>query len=157
MITADCGFQDDSRVPGSVQLVRNGPTIKVRVGFDPAYRPGEKAQFRRSSKLQPALIDTGASESCIDKSLAEFLDLPLVGTVTVGGVSGRSEHNYHLAQIVIPALKVTIYGRFAAVGLRSGGQPHAVLLGRLFLKSYQLIYDGRTGTVRIVLPDKLQA
>ena len=149
MITANCGFQDNSGRSGSAQLIQKGPTIEVRVGFDPLYKPGSKPQFRRSSQLQPALIDTGAHESCIDTTLAEKLNLPFVGTTTFGGISGKSEHKCHLAQILIPALKVAIYGKFAAVNLKDGGAPHAVLLGRIFLMNYQLLYDGQTGNVRI--------
>ena len=156
MITANCGFQDNNGLSGSVQLIQKGPTIKVRVGFDPLYKPGSKAQFRQSSQLQPALIDTGAYESCIDTTLADKLNLPFVGTTTFSGISGKSEHNCHLAQIIIPALKVTIYGRFAAVNLKAGGQPHAVLLGRIFLMNYRLLYDGQTGNVRILRQEQIQ-
>ena len=156
MITANCGFQDNSVLSGSVQLVQQGPTIEVRVGFDPLYKPGLNLSFGGQANYQPALIDTGAHESCIDTILAEKLNLPFVGTTTFWGISGKSEHNCHLAQIIIPALKVTIYGKFAAVNLKDGGQPHAVLLGRIFLMNYQLFYDGRTGNVRILRQEQIR-
>lgn len=97
-------------------------------------------------------MDTGASESCIDSSLAGALNLPVVERQPVAGVHGADEVNIHLAQILVPDLAYTIYGRFAGVHLRAGGQPHFALIGRTFLSSVQLHYDGPTGSAVIVKP-----
>ncbi|MCY3912720.1 MAG: hypothetical protein OXG43_05670 [Chloroflexi bacterium] len=67
----------------------------------------------------------------------------------MSGVSGPSEFNVHVAQIHIPLLPFTIYGRFAGVHLAAGGQPHQALLGRTFLQHFLLTYDGRTGEVTV--------
>jgi allophanate hydrolase subunit 1 len=55
----------------------------------------------------------------------------------------------HLAQVHIPTLAFTIYGAFAGVHLQAGGQAHWALLGRTFLQTFTLTYNGRTGTVII--------
>ena len=39
----------------------------------------------------------------------------------------------HLAQIYVPSLDFTVYGRFSAVHLAAGGQAHQALIGRTFL------------------------
>jgi hypothetical protein len=52
-----------------------------------------------------------------------------------------------MAQIHVPALEHTIYGLFAGVHLAAGGQRHRALLGRTFLHSFTMIYEGATGTV----------
>jgi hypothetical protein len=57
--------------------------------------------------------------------------------------------NIHIAQIHIPSLKTTIYGEFAAVDLIAGGQPHHALIGRTFLRNFQMVYNGKTGQVTI--------
>lgn len=53
----------------------------------------------------PALIDTGAAESCIDSELASRLRLPIVDTQTVGSVGGRLVVNVYWAQIHIPEIE----------------------------------------------------
>jgi hypothetical protein len=59
----------------------------------------------------------------------------------------------HLAQVHIPALGFTIYGEFAAVDLRAGGQSIDALIGRTFLQHFKMIYDGITSGVEIISPD----
>ena len=71
----------------------------------------------------------------------------------MSGVRGEHSHVVHLAQIYIPSLDTAIYGRFIAVELLDGRQPHAVLLGRTFLENYLMIYVGQTGEV--ILDDSI--
>ena len=87
--------------------------------------------------------------SCIDTNLVKALNLPFVDRRDFGGIDGASERPIHLAQIEIPDLAFTIYGRFAAVNLVEGGQSHEVLLGRNFLIRFRMVYDGRSGEVII--------
>ena len=54
-----------------------------------------------------------------------------------------------LAQIYVPDLDFTVYGRFRGVRLSDGGQPHSALIGRTFLRHFTMFYDGRTGAVTI--------
>jgi len=96
-----------------------------------------------------ALVDTGATESCIDGGLAMRLNLPIVDRRPLGGAHGVNEVNVHLGHIHIPALAFTIYGPFCAVDLVAGGQAHHALIGRTFLQAFTMIYEGRTGTVTI--------
>jgi predicted aspartyl protease len=97
-----------------------------------------------------ALVDTGASESCIDGTLAAALKLPVVDRRMTAGAHGAKEVNMHLAQIHIPSLKFTIYGAFAGVDLHAGGQIHSALIGRTFLQHFKMIYDGTTGSVELI-------
>ena len=126
-----------------------GPTINVDIGFDPSFNPSSANAPNSQARRLPALIDTGANESCVDSQLAADLRLPVVDQQEISGVHGRQELNFHLAQIHIPELPFTIYGMFAGVHLRSGGQPHFALLGRTFLRHFTMIYHGRTGRVVI--------
>jgi len=98
-------------------------------------------------KAVQALVDTGATQSCIDSALAMALNLPIIDRQTVGGSAGSHEVNMHLGQIHIPTLGQTIYGAFAGVNLIAGGQQHLALIGRTFLMHFSMLYDGRTGTV----------
>jgi hypothetical protein len=148
MPEAKCGFNDGPSVSGADLLVRFGPTLVVNVGFDPAYDVA-KPEVTPVPGIQgaQALIDTGAGECCIDSALAASLHLPVVDRRGLSGATGAAEVNMHLAQIYAPTVRFTMYGLFAGVHLAAGGQPHAVLLGRTFLKSFVLTYEGHTGTV----------
>ena len=142
MSSVDCGFKGQKEL-----LVRFGPTLNVRIGFDPNYSPSSMRLPDLPEKLWPALVDTGATESCIDSTLAYELQLPVYDTVSVSGVHGKKELNLHLAQIYVPSLHFITYGRFTGVHLISGEQPHYALIGRSFLRNFNMTYNGKTGSV----------
>lgn len=148
MASASAGFNNSNEGLAPDLLVRYGPTLLVQIGFDPDFQPGT-ARPDLPDVPYPALVDTGATESCIDSALAVDLDLPVVDRQTVSGVHGSNAVNFHLAQIYIPDLHHTVYGLFAGVHLTAGGQPHQALMGRTFLKEVILVYEGTTGSVTI--------
>ena len=150
MVQTKCGFDTGPSGAGQDLLVQLGPTLAVNIGFDPSYIP-QLSQTPPVAGIAGvhALVDTGASESCIDNLVAAQLQLPVVDRREISGVSGKLEVNVYLAQIHVPALTFTIYGAFAGVDLMSGGQMHVALIGRTFLRNFTMIYEGRTGTVLI--------
>ena len=131
-------------------LVAIGPTLLVNVGFDPSFDAADllRAPVPGLEGVQ-ALVDTGAGECCIDSALAASLHLPIVDRRKVSGVTGAMEVNMHLAQVYVPSLHHTIYGLFSGVHLTAGGQQHVVLIGRTFLRSFVMTYEGNTGTVTL--------
>lgn len=145
----DCGFDDQPGVSGRDLLTHNGPTLMVEIGFDPDFRPGAGIRPELPRQQYPALVDTGATESCIDSELAATLRLPIVDRQGMAGIQGKGEANMHLAQIHVPALGYTDYGKFAGVHLTAGGQPHSALIGRTFLRHFTMAYDGGTGKVTL--------
>lgn len=153
MPETQCGFKDGPGVKARELLVLRGPTLKVDLGFDPAYDPSNP---RRLAELPVrgafALIDTGASTSCIDSALAMHLALPIIDQRTCAGISGSMQVNMHLAQIHVPSLLFTLYGGFAGVDIGSGGQRHDVLIGRDFLRHFRMVYDGPSGGVTLADP-----
>ena len=154
MLSAKCGFNDNG-VLGKVALIQWGPTIYTDIGFDPKYVSGSgNAPVAGVTGLH-ALVDTGASESCIDTLLAAQLNLPIVDKRMTAGAHGAKEVSVHLAQVHIPSLGFTITGAFAGVALREGGQAHFALLGRTFLQHFKMIYNGHTGDVEITSPKPL--
>lgn len=148
MGSTDCGFID---IPGGAtaadSLVQWGPTLTVDIGFDPNYNSASANIPVPGKTGLSALVDTGATESCIDSLLAAQLNLPVVDKRMTAGAHGAKEVNLHLAQIYIPSLNRTIVGTFAAVDLLAGGQVHSALIGRTFLRHIKMTYDGRVGTV----------
>ena len=144
MAMVDCGFENR---PNTLAL--HGPTLYARIGFDSDFRDESGSPPNLPSNEFPVLVDTGASDNAIDIELAMALDLPIIGRQRIGGVQGVSEANTYLAQIYIPSLRHTIYEQIAGVSLLAGGQRRYALLGRTFLRNFTMVYEGRTGAVRI--------
>lgn len=146
---AECGFEDADGLAGSEILAAIGPTLPVYVGFDARFGEGLAREPDLPAERLAALVDTGASNSCIDAELADRLQLPIVNQETIGGVGGVMAANVYWAQIHIPELNTSITGPFAGVHLAAGQQPHRVLIGRDFLRYFTMVYAGRTGSVKI--------
>lgn len=145
----EAGIRNADGILDPNQLIGVGPSIEVSIGH---FRPrGENVLQEKENENGWALIDTGASWSCIDAFLARALKLPVVDKMTISGVGGQKIHNVHLAQIHIPNLNYTQHGLFAGVDLQAGGQVHKALLGRTFLKDAIMIYDGFRSQVTITV------
>ncbi|MEJ0033485.1 MAG: retroviral-like aspartic protease family protein [Bacteroidota bacterium] len=149
MPEVQCGFSDGPQSKGFELLIQFGPTIYVNIGFDGKWKPGVPvAPIPGVTKIE-ALVDTGATRSCIDDALAQSLNLPVVDMQPLGGVSGTLMSKVYLAQVHVPSLQRTIYGTFNGVHLVAGGQTHRALLGRTFLRGHIMTYNGNTGEVKI--------
>ena len=139
----EAGFLDKDGRPDGDSLRAYGPTVQVVVS------PMASGDAEPKSETVYVLVDTGATESCIDKDLAERLGLPIVDVRTLSGVGGAKEHGVYAALVSIPQLEVVQYGAFTGVDLKAGGQSHMALLGRTFLSGTLLIYDGIRSQVTI--------
>lgn len=136
-----------------------GPGIMVDIGFDQTILA--QANQGLPTNLPPpgtinvnrflALIDTGATASCIDEAVAQQLQLPLVNTQSVGGVGGTHVLNQYLGYIAFPALNSVQAGLFLGAQLTAAGMQHKALIGRTMLANTLLVYDGRTGSVKLAL------
>jgi predicted aspartyl protease len=133
--------------------VRFGPSLKVDVGFDTNFVAGFGGPPKPGLKGLDALIDTGAQESYIDRTLVAELGLPLINRDAVGSALGSAVVDIHLAQVRVLALDTLILGRFAAVNLRENGIEFDALLGRTFLQNYHFSYDGPSGRATISKPE----
>ena len=143
-----CGF-DSGPKNGADLLASLGPTLIVHAGFDPDYVAGAGGAPSLHPEILRALVDTGASSSGIDASVAKHLKLPLIDRREVSGVHGRKEVDIYLAQVHVPSLGFTIHGEFSGVDMIAGGEPHHVLIGRSFLRTFTMIYEGTTGSVTL--------
>ena len=121
----------------SDDLTRFGPTIEAVI--EPHFRSdGDAIEYL-------ALIDTGASETCIDAELAVNLGLPAIDRQSFVTASGIDHINRYLARVTIPELGVSKIGRFPGVYLAAGRQHHRLLIGRDLLRQARLVYDGPAG------------
>lgn len=149
MAQTSCGFNDGQGISGSNLLAFLGPTLIVDIGFDPNFKVNNTNTPIPGIKGVHALVDTGAAVSCIDNLLAAELKLPIIDRKPISGSSGSHLTNMYLAQIHVPSLNFNIYGAFAGVDLKAGGQMHSALIGRTFLQNFKMIYDGPTGNVTL--------
>ena len=137
----------DSGYNNPFDLIRYGPTIDVQIGFDPGYQPSAGRRAQLPPELLPALVDTGAQETALDAEFARSLNLPILERRQIAGANGLFETTVYLAQIYVPELDFTIVGPFDSANLAAGGQPYYALIGRTFLRHFNMTYDGRTGSV----------
>jgi len=155
----------------SQHLVASGPCVIVEVGFDPtlfgapppppsalpgAVTPSSSTTVIPAGQVQQvrqvlALIDTGASTSCIDEALAKHLNLPLINQVSIGGVGGAHMLNQYLCRLVIPQLNFSKAGAFIGAEMGQGGMMQQALIGRDFLSQMILIYDGLSGRTTLTV------
>ena len=145
MPTVACGFDNQPDMLAGV-----GPTLTIRIGFDESYDPEAVAgEPDIPSSHIPALIDTGASHSCVDSDLARDLSLPVANRKEIAGLHGAATSNVHLAQIYIPGLTLVVDGQFFGARLAAGRHPHLAIIGRDILRRLKMTYDGTTGAVVI--------
>ncbi len=115
-----------------------GPHVSVHVENAATGAPGKEAS---------AEIDTGSDLTFVDRRLVEGLNLEKVGEPThVGGGPADTEAmvQFYKAVVVLPDRKRVI--------VRAGvveGRSYQLLLGRDFLASVVLNYDGPSGAVTI--------
>ena len=151
MPLADAGFADPGGTPDRAALIEYGPSLEVVVS--PFVDPPQPPTDRHTTH---ALVDTGATQSCIDMQPADSSSLPVVDFVMMAGAAGASRHPLYAARVAIPALEIFQFGALAGVDLTAGGQPHRVLLGRTFLSGTVMIHDGVRAQVTIAsyrIPD----
>lgn len=131
-----------AHVPPSMVLKVVGPALMVVVGQPSA--AGSAIAADPADKSISALIDTGATDSCIDTAFATQLGLRVIDRRPVGGVAGQQIHDVFLGKIIVPELQMAFNG--SLIGVQLGGG-HQIILGRDFLVSIVMIYDGTDGRV----------
>ena len=130
-------FEDGSGLPDRDALLRHGPSIDIHVA--PLARHGGPAL---GAPPAGALIDTGTRHDCIDAAFAERLRLPVVDTVEVLTPTGHHTIAVFAAFVAVPRLGLQRFGSFVGIDFTHAGGPHRVVLGRSFLDSVIMIYDG---------------
>lgn len=151
------GFQDDSGASltgraAAQHLQAIGPTMPVRVGLGTTDELMRLHFYEDCYRDVEALVDTGASMSCIDQKLAEELQMPCVGEHPVSGVGGTERFPEYPVAIRSSDLRVSFLGKLCGVKLTEGMQRHQVILGRDFLMLLRMVYDGLNGVVVLQRP-----
>ncbi len=131
-------------------LLQTGPTVYV--GILPS-QPILRAIKKEGGEIPPpieaaALIDTGASCTSIDASIAQGLSLTARDERLVFTPNGKSIQFLYDISLTIPHLGVF---DLQALGANLSGQMHKVLIGRDVLVRGTLIYSGWTNSFELCL------
>ena len=131
--------------------MQRGPVVQVTVGVGQQIA----TQVLQSGGALPspvsglALIDTGASTTCIDEAAAQKLQLPVIDVVKIASASHAStEQNVYPIQIEVVGLPITVNAP-RAVGAPLEPQGILVLIGRDVLQHMLLVYNGPAGSLSL--------
>jgi predicted aspartyl protease len=139
------------QVPPAIALLRQGPCLQVSIGLAQSIAN----QLLQQGKTLPrpvsgvALIDTGATSTCIDDAVAKQLQLPVVNVVNVASASHASTlQNVYPIQIEVVGLPISIEAS-NAIGAALAPQGLLALIGRDVLQHCTLFYNGLTGEITL--------
>jgi predicted aspartyl protease len=140
-------------IPPQVALVQRGPVVQVSVSVGQIIA---QQILQQGGTLPPpvsglALIDTGATTTCIDEEAARQLSLPAIDVVTVASAShAATEQNVYPISIEVVGLPIVVNAS-RAIGAALKAQGLLVLIGRDVLQSCVLIYNGPSGHFTLTL------
>lgn len=136
------------KLPPQIGLIQRGPVVQVTVSLDQTMA----AQILQSGGALPppvtgyALIDTGASVTCIDDAAAQKLGLPVIDVANIASASHAStQQNVYPMHMEITGADIGI-GSPRTVGAPLAAQGLLVLIGRDVLAHCMLVYNGATGS-----------
>lgn len=138
--------QDKNSNPALLQQV--GPRIPVEVSIPDVLA----AALTHSGSELPtpvegwALIDTGASVTCVDESALQDLNLNPIGQTQVSSPTAASDRRLlYPAKLMFPGTPIPPLDFQAVTGVTLQNQGYLVLLGRDILRYMVLIFDGPGG------------
>ena len=135
-----------SQSPGPVITIE-GIVIDVIVHREPKAAPEDGVpEFLEHG----AMIDTGASDTCIDYRIAHALKLRQIDQRTIGTVGGPIQVAVFLGVLEIPQLKFKRLDRLFAPKIERIN--YSVLIGRSVLKEFLFTYDGPANLCHFARP-----
>ena len=132
-------------------LAREGPWLAVEVSVPSALAEQIIGQQEQPPAPIPgrALMDTGASRTCIDEQVCQGLGISTTDTVLLQTAGGEASCSCYPVRLEFPG---TEYGPFEidAVGVDLAEAGCILLLGRDLLSSAKLVYNGLMGRVELM-------
>ena len=139
-------------LPPSAALLGQGPTVPVVLSVaqtiaDQLMQQGLTVPTPVSGS---ALIDTGASQTCIDDAIDQQLQLPVIDVVNMTSASHAStqQNIYPVLIEVVGGIRINVP---RAMGANLASQSLAALIGRDFLQRCTLFYNGPSGLITLAL------
>lgn len=139
------------QLPPAVALQFRGPVLQVSVTIEQNSGRGLIARGKTlpAPKSGIALIDTGASNTCIDEQAAQDLGLPVIDVANMQSATHEKHPcNIYPVQIITPIVTLNAP---RAMGAALASQGLLVLIGRDVLQNCALFYNGPTGQFTLSL------
>ena len=137
-------------VAAPVGLAQRGPLVPATLMVSDSHRRFLATQGKPAPHAIQglALIDTGASITCVDQQVATDAGLPVVDTAAMTSAShAKHEVPVFAGKLVIP--EFTNINTEYALGATLDGQNLIALIGRDLLQAAVLVYNGTEGTVSL--------
>ena len=144
-------FLGDNNSVNPNVLIGSGPLLNVEVSIPSALAD----VYSKENKSIPepkagfALIDTGATRTCIDDTVIRQMDVSPIGVATSYTAAGPKEHSLFPAHFRFPAFKMDIdFSSVLGVDLKGqhfNNEPIIALLGRDLLSKFIFVYNGTLG------------
>lgn len=152
-LTGETQDSEGNRHPVNPSLVlqARGPVLQVSVGLSEsvAQQLLERGETLPEPVSGMALIDTGATITCIDDALAQQIGLPVIDQGRISSASHEETVvNIYPALIEFVGVPIRVNAERAA-GVALATQGLAVLIGRDILQHMTLFYNGITGEITI--------
>lgn len=121
------------------QLAQNGAILQVQIGSPNGGTP---------ITIQ-AMIDTGASISTINSTVAQNAGLQQTGETQLGGVGGVQDSAIYAAAVTLPDYNITVNPVQVASVPGQLPAPADMLIGRDILENLVMTYDGGSGQISL--------
>jgi len=139
------------QVPPARALQLRGPILQVSLTIEQSAGKGLVAQGKTvpTPRSGLALIDTGASNTCVDEQTAKDLGLPVIDVANMQSASHEKHScNVYPVQIITPIVTLNAP---RAMGAALASQGLLVLVGRDVLQNCNLFYNGPAGQFTLSL------
>ena len=137
--------------PQALHLI--GPTLRVVISVTKEHEANLVKVAQPTPEPVPggALIDTGASFTCVADHVCQKLGLQPTGMVTLGHAGGKEDRLCYPIQVSFPGspLPPLYCPRACSVNLAEGQQGHIMLIGRDLLRHFRMVYNGPRGRIEL--------
>jgi hypothetical protein len=140
-------FRTNNGTPNPGLLAVRGPIVQVEVQLPSALA----AQYQALSRPIPApitgwaMVDTGASKTCVDDGLILGLGVAPINQITVQTPSGSAQQFLYPARFSFPGTPLPNIDFSSVVGSTLAAQGIVALIGRDVLSRFLLVYNGPAG------------
>lgn len=137
--------------PQALQI--RGPVLQISVSLEQSFADA----LAKQGKALPnpvsgvGLIDTGASDTCIDDETAQQLQLPVIDVCNMTSAShAATQQNVYPVQIQVVGFPIRVNVP-RCIGANLKPQGLLLLIGRDFLQHGTLIYNGMAGEITFAI------
>ena len=140
-------------LPPAIGLLQQGPLLQVAISPSVAIVQQLTALGRAlpTPISGPALLDTGAFNTCVDIDVAEELKLPVIDQVTIATPSHtESQQPVYPIQLEVTGFGIN-FDSPRTIGAPLKAQGIIALIGRDVLQNCCLIYNGHIGQFHLAI------